>query len=601
MKRHIFFLGWVAVGLFLIVFQALAQAPDSLWSRTFGGDTTDVCYSVQQTTDGGYTMAGYTYSFGTGIPTCSNFHLVKTNSHGDTLWTRTYGGSNSDYAYSVQQTSDGGYIVAGATSSFGAGPPNVYLVKTNPLGDTVWTRTYGGSSSDWANCVQQTADGGYIVAGATWSFGAGSRDFYLVKTDGQGDTLWTRTYGGSDEDIAYCVQQTADGGYIVAGHTYSFGAGYRDFYLVKTSNQGDTLWTRTHGESTDDVAYSVQQTTDGGYIVAGMWRNSHFYLEKTNPLGDTLWTHTYGGGWDIAYSVQQTADGGYIAAGWTRSFGEVNGDVYLVKTNGLGDTLWTRTYGGINHDEARSVQQTADGGYIVAGSTYSFGDASGDFWLVRAGFISPTIISITDVGNDQGRQARIRWFRCIYDGYLPDHVITSYSIYRRIDQYLMGGGKKAARETLDWPPGEWEYIKTVPARGEAQYATIVPTLADSTSEAIYWSVFFVSAETPDPLVYFDSEPDSGYSIDNLPPDETILTAMAQTAPGSIHLRWQEVTTGGEGQPEQGEIWYHVYGSTDPMFTPDPGNLLVVTQDLEYQHNIGTNEKYFYIIRASDDH
>ena len=170
----------------------------------------------------------------------------------DTLWTRTYGGSNHDYARSVQQTPDGGYIVAGYTASFGAGGSDFYLVKINSQGDTLWTRTYGGSNGEEARSVQQTADGGYIVAGYTWSFGAGEYDFYLVRTNSQGSPLWTRTYGGSSYDYATSVQQTADGGYIVAGWTESFGAGNMDFYLVKTG---------------PDDPWGLVITTSGGNVV----------------------------------------------------------------------------------------------------------------------------------------------------------------------------------------------------------------------------------------------------------------------------------------------------------------------------------------------
>ncbi|MFH1009691.1 MAG: hypothetical protein V1784_00475 [bacterium] len=259
--------------------------PDTLWTRTYGGSSGEDARSVQRTAEGGYVVAGYTYSFGAGE---SDFYLVKINSQGDTLWTRTYGGSSYESAYSVQQTEDGGYIVAGSTRSFGAGGEDFYLVKTSSSGDTLWTRTFGGSSQDVAHSVQQTADGGYIVAGYTESFGAGSRDMYLVKTNSQGDTLWTRTYGGSSTDVARSVQQTTDGGYIMAGYTESFGAGWRDFYLVKTNGQGDTLWTRTYGGSSEDWAASSQQTPDGGYIVAGYTNSfgagsSDFYLVKTGP------------------------------------------------------------------------------------------------------------------------------------------------------------------------------------------------------------------------------------------------------------------------------------------------------------------------------
>jgi len=376
----------------LFAISAVAQPnPDTLWTRTYGGSAGDDARSVHQTADGGYVVAGGSASFGAGS---GDFYLVKTNGQGDTLWTRTYGGNSYDEAWSVQQTADGGYIVAGCTHSFGAGSGDFYLVKTNSQGDTLWTRTYGGSSDDGAWSCQQTADGGYIVAGYTASFGAGDFDFYLVKTNSQGDTLWTHTYGGNADDWAWSVQQTADGGYIVAGYTRSFGAGLDDFYLVKTNSQGDTLWTHTYGGSSFDGANSVQQAADGGYIVAGVTSSfgvgGDFYLVKTNSSGDTLWTHTYGGSnGDFAESVQQTADGGYIVAGDTWSFGAGVDDFYVVRTNSQGDRLWTRTYGGSSYDGAWSVQQTADGGYIVAGYTYSFGAGDDDFYLVKTGPDSP--------------------------------------------------------------------------------------------------------------------------------------------------------------------------------------------------------------------
>ena len=385
MKKCLVFV-WSVV---IMTTAAFAQPnPDTLWTRTYGGSNGDGASSVQQTADGGYIVAGRTESFGAGG---FDFYLVKTNSQSDTLWTRTYGGSNDDGANSVQQTADGGYIVAGTTGSFGTGDYDFYLVKTNSLGDTLWTRTYGGSGADGVISVQQTADGGYIIAGYTDSFGVGGHDFYLVKTTSQGDTLWTRTYGGSGDDWGPSAQQTTDGGYIVAGITASFGAGNNDFYLVKTTSQGDTLWTRTYGGNYDDYAYSVQQTTDGGYIVAGETESfgvggDRFYVVKANSQGDTLWTRTYGGSnSNRAYSVQQTADGGYIVAGNTTSFGAGEEDFYLVKANSQGDTLWTRTYGGISEDQARSVQQTADGGYIMAGETRSFGAGGYDFYLVKTG------------------------------------------------------------------------------------------------------------------------------------------------------------------------------------------------------------------------
>ena len=202
----------------------LAQAPDTMWTRTYGGTTDDRGYSVQQTADGGYIIAGLTYR---GF---SDVYLIKTDTSGDTLWTRTYGGESSDEGYSVRQTADGGYIVAGYTRS-GYNSPDVYLIKTDASGDTLWTRTYGGIGDDRGYSVELTADGGYIVAGV--SIG----DLYLIKTDGTGDTLWTRTYGGMRTDEGWSVKQTADGGYVIAGWTYSFGAGGSDVYLIRLDSE----------------------------------------------------------------------------------------------------------------------------------------------------------------------------------------------------------------------------------------------------------------------------------------------------------------------------------------------------------------------------
>jgi len=363
---------------------AIADPGDTLWTRTYGGSESDKGYSAQQTTDGGYIFTGTTQSFGA---EGNDLYLIKTDANGDTLWTRAYGGINSDDGRSVRQTTDGGYIIAGYTNTFGAGNYDVYLIKTDASGDTLWTRTfgYGGEISDQGQSVQQTSDGGYIVVGHTGR--EGNNDVYLVKTDAAGDSLWTRAYGGSESDKALSVQQTADGSYIVAGYAQSFGAGGSDIYLLKTDATGDTLWTRTYGGSEDDEAYSVQQTIDGGYILAGFTMeqdDENLHLVKTDADGDVLWTRTYGGtSTDWANSVQQTTDGGYIIAGYTRSFGAGSYDVYLLKTDSSGDTLWTRTYGGIDTDRGYSVQQTADGGYIVGGQTRSFGAGSYDFYLLK--------------------------------------------------------------------------------------------------------------------------------------------------------------------------------------------------------------------------
>jgi hypothetical protein len=241
---------------------------DSLWTNTFDGVGG---YSIKLTLDGGYIIAGRIAGIG----------LIKTDSLGDTLWTKSYGGVWSYYDNSVQQTLDEGYIIVG-TNGF-----SVYLIKTDSLGNTLWTKTdYDTLGSNQGNSVQQTSDGGYIITGYTYGSGAGSADVYLIKTDSLGDSLWTRTYGGSSFDEGHSVRQSFDGGYIITGRTSSFGAGREDVYVIKTDSLGDTLWTRTYGEIHDDWGSSIQQTFDGGYIIAGFTGSwTSVYLIKTNESG----------------------------------------------------------------------------------------------------------------------------------------------------------------------------------------------------------------------------------------------------------------------------------------------------------------------------
>lgn len=379
-------------------------APDTSWTKIFGGINNDLGYSVAQTFDGGYIVAGYTESFGAGG---TDVYLIKTDKGGDTLWTKTYGGINNDYGFSVQQTPDSGYIIIGWTNSFGAGSGDIYLIRTDITGDSLWTKTYGGINAEVANSVQPTADSSYIIVGYTMSFGAGGRDIYLVKTDANGDTLWAKTYGGVDDDYGIEVQPTSDNGYIIVGYTRP--SGNEELYLVKTDTNGDTLWTRTYGGPLGEQGYSVQETPDGGYIVAGYTISfgaggMDLWLLKTDVNGDTLWTKTYGGiNNDQGYSVQNTYDGGFIITGWLTS--DVTGtyDVYLVKTDANGDSIWTQTWGGFQSDFGHYVQQTSDGRYIITGYTESFGAGGADLWLIKTGFYNDTLWTNTYGGRGDDR------------------------------------------------------------------------------------------------------------------------------------------------------------------------------------------------------
>jgi hypothetical protein len=379
MKTLIHLLPAVLLFILFLLEPALAGAPPLQWQKTFGGSDKDGGYSVQQTTDGGYIIIGDTISY-------DGVYLIKTDPNGNSEWEKTFGALGGS---SVQQTSDGGYIIAGISDLYEAGDPNVYLIKTDPNGNKKWQNSFGGTNDDYGFSVHQTSDGGYIIAGATRSFGAWQSDVYLIKTDSNGNGEWEKTFGGSGGERGYSVQQTTDGGYIIAGWTLSYGAGSVDVYLIKTDPNGDSQWQKTFGGSEQDQGWSVQQTTDGGYIIAGYTDsygagNDDVYLIKTDPNGNSGWHKTFGGsGDDTAYSVQQTIDGGYIITGGSYSFGVGSWDVYFIKTDPNGNSKWEKTFGGSELDIGRSVQQTSDGGYIIAGSTWSFGAEMADVYLIK--------------------------------------------------------------------------------------------------------------------------------------------------------------------------------------------------------------------------
>ena len=387
----------VLVGFLMV---SSVGASSLMWSQSYGGTEEDMASSLDQTSDGGYIITGYTESFGAGK---EDVWLVKTDGEGNMMWNRTYGGPNSDYGESVQQTSDGCYIVAGYTGwseelpydkndPFYIIPANrphelhfdAYVVKTDGNGNMMWNRTYSSEGDDYGRSVEQTSDSGYVITGYTRAYAipgvdSDSCDVWLFKIDGDGDVEWSQTYGGG---VGKSVLQTADGGYVIGGYT-------NGFLLIKTDPDGYMTWKKTYDIGREDTAFSVIQTSDGGYLVAGI---THSLIEgiydgwvvKTDPDGNVEWNRTYGGSERDSFgSVQQTADGGYIMAGHTSSFDlGFLGGAWLVKTDEYGNMLWNRTYSE-DGGSATSVVQTLDGGIVFAGSTASIGSGNSDFWLVK--------------------------------------------------------------------------------------------------------------------------------------------------------------------------------------------------------------------------
>ncbi|MEK7263304.1 MAG: T9SS type A sorting domain-containing protein [Bacteroidota bacterium] len=386
---------YLFIFLFAGIATVFAQAPDTMWTRTYG--VGGQC--VQQTNDGGFIIVGFS------LQQISDVYLIKTNINGDTLFTKTYGGNGYEYGESVQQTKDGGYIIAGWTSPSLTGYSDVSLIKTDMNGIEEFSKTYGGDSSDVGLSVLQTQDSGYVIVGSTNSFGAGNSDVYFIKTDKNGIEQYYKAFGGDGNDNANSVVQTQDGGYVIVGSTQSFGAGNYDVYLIKTDAIGDTLFTKTYGGSRADYGYSIKELSINGYIITGKTSSfgdisSDVYLIKTDVQGNTIFTKTYGdNGGDCGYSIEQTNTGCFVIVGYKNHYGLGQyTDVYLIKTDTNGDSIFTKTFGGYDYDIGIDIKKTSDGGYIILGYTEFFGGGGGAL-LIK---LAPEPVGVNDENNLAG-------------------------------------------------------------------------------------------------------------------------------------------------------------------------------------------------------
>ena len=374
----------VLMAILLSALAAGAQGPDTLWTRTYGGGWTDIANSIGATPDHGYIVAG-AHQLGS-FPFPTLFYVAKLSESGDLHWSQTLGDAIHAEAGSIRATTDGGFIAVGYTVPLN-GHTDILLVKLEANGDTVWTRTLASPDVEYPYCLQQTIDGGYVIAGYTIPNSSSDNDLYLVKTSADGIPQWTRVIGGNGLDAALWVEQTPDGEYIASGYT-STNLNSSKFFLVKFTSSGDTLWSRHYGTDLNELAYSVKQTLDGGYLLAG-WSAiaetapMRIYVVKTDELGNQQWSRTYSAGVsDAAFAINVLPSGEYIIAGYSQSSDTSPEDMYLMKLSGTGDTLWTRKYGGQSTDVALSLCRTVDGGYALAGYTFSFGAGQADIYVV---------------------------------------------------------------------------------------------------------------------------------------------------------------------------------------------------------------------------
>jgi len=310
------------------------------WNKTFGGQEKAWVRSVQKTSDLGYILTGTTFEPDYDV------WLIKTDADGNEAWNKTFDGSGLGGVRSIQQTNDDGYIMTGETRSNGRST-DVWLIKTDADGNKIWDKTFDGDYGDQGFFVQQTSDGGYIITGKQ---GIGYANVWLIKTDADGNKTWDKTFDKHFDAEGYSVQQTSDGGYIVIGTT-KLSPLNRGVWLIKTDADGNKIWDKT---LEDGWGYSVQQTNDDGYIVTGKTysertRSYDVLLTKTNADGNEVWNKTFDGSKDdLGESVQQTSDGGYIIRGATNTFYE--GNIWLIKTDADGNKIWDKTFDGYSYD-----------------------------------------------------------------------------------------------------------------------------------------------------------------------------------------------------------------------------------------------------------
>jgi len=453
MKKRLF---PVAIALCWLPFLSISQTIQ--WQNTIGGNDIDHLYSIQQTSDSGYILGGWSVSNISGDKTencfgSHDFWIVKTDSSGNVQWQNTIGGLGGDDLRSIQQTSDGGYILGGTSDSDISGDKtensngsyDYWIIKTDSYGAIQWQNTIGGDGPDFLYKVSQTTDGGFILAGNSSSNISGDKtestkggyDYWIVKTDATGNIQWQNDIGGGGDELLYCIQQTIDGGFVLGGGSTSNisgdkienSLGWLDYWIVKTDSSGMIQWQNTIGGSLEDYLESVSQTIDGGYILGGYsisdssgdkTENNNGMLDmwivKTDSSGVIQWENTIGGSLsDYLSSIMQTLDGGYIIGGGSES--NISGDktencmggndFWVIKTDSSGTIQWQNTIGGNNYDDLLSTSQTSDGGYILGGfsNTTISGDKTEDcngeqdYWIVKLSDVQTSVSDISEMSK----------------------------------------------------------------------------------------------------------------------------------------------------------------------------------------------------------
>jgi len=366
----------------LMTGSAVAQGPDTIWTRTYGGGQADAAYDVHKEGPE-MTLVGM-YD--------GDAAILALQGAGDTMWVRSYGGGQEDVARGIMWSPEG-FFMGGWTKSFGAGGADAYLLATTQQGDTMWSRTFGGSQDDGIEALARTMEETPMAAGWTESFGAGDHDMWVLRFGPGGDTMWSRTFGGSDWDAAYDIVATPDDGHIIVGGTESFGAGGMDVWILKVNQEGDTMWTKTFGGPGDEVAYSIMRTMADDFVVVGYTSSfgagdRDVWVLKMSQEGDTFWTMTIGTAErEEAYAVAPTMDEAYAVVGMATTGSDTG--AYFVKLTNTGERVWAGSYGNASAtDKAYAIAQTDEQYYVIAGHTMG---ASMDMYIFSTEFVAEAI------------------------------------------------------------------------------------------------------------------------------------------------------------------------------------------------------------------
>jgi hypothetical protein len=432
----------------------------SEWCSIFDGDVFRDALSLDKTSDSGYILAGWTVKID---PYRKYAWLIKTDSLGNMEWNLTFGEEKNAEAYDVIESSDGGFVVTGPWDKrhdFN----EIFLLKTDNLGNMLWIQTYDTDHETWGNSIIEVDDG-YVITGKN------GPDLWLVKTDINGNKIWDRTFGGNGGDKGKSVIETKYSGFIIIGYTYSYGTPGGDIWVVKTDEEGIEQWNKTYGGNGYDVGNDIIETNDNCYMIVGgivpegsSWRD--VCLIKIDENGDELWRKLYGGiDLDSAASVIQLSDNSYVISASTQSYGlSIAGDVkaWVIKTNENGDMQWNKTFGGRESDVLHNIVEADDGGFVLGGSTNSFTDGWAGAWLVKCDDYVPPKLNII---NPEANHLYLFDHKLLKTGsntFIVGKItidVNTIDPEERIDQvefYVESSSGTLYENTIYTPPYSWE-------------------------------------------------------------------------------------------------------------------------------------------------